>query len=427
MNTVIVEQSPHDLGPEFEPLVMSCILKSDGFYQKYRSVIKPEMFFDPRMTALSTFVEEYYTEFKTVPGSVALADVIRKSNHAKPGDLIELVGSIGEPQDVEYVTKKIFTWIKWKSIAEIDSNPEARTDPKVYAGLVAKASRVGDELLLDHTRLDTDSEDENIRGEIIPTPWEWLNEKFLGGPERGDFGVVITVINGGKTTILVNIAMHAVASGLQAVYFTFEDGEKKVKRRMLQWINGWPTERLISDIQTARKRRDAFLRLSGGAIHIKGLKSRRSTVDDAMAFIRSIEESTGRRVDIVCTDYADRFRPMSKYSEPRHALREIYEDCKFLASELQVVHWTASQAAKLATGKDVVGIEHGSESTGKFESCDFAIGFGRTMEDERRGTINMYTSKVRDGRKSELVTLMADFDTQRIFEQGNALMTPKRH
>lgn len=416
------------LGAEFEPVVLSCVLDKDGFYQRFHTAILAEMFVVPAIASMLGVIQEHWNKYGVVPTRTTLQDVIRRSGHRDAGAMIALVQELPVAgADHDYVADRILGWAKWRSIDEVLGDPGLREDPRDFVQRLDSASRVGDELTLNHTKFDEDGQDEEIRAEIMATPWDWLNTRLRGGLEKGDFAVVLTVINGGKTTILVNAAMRHVADGYHGVYFTFEDGEAKIKRRCLQWVNGWTTEEILGDIAEARARRSFFMQQCGGYLHIKDLKSRRSTVDDAISFVRSVEEATGRKVDFVVSDYPDRYGTKSRHNEPRHRLMEIYEDCKFLARELEVVHWGASQVnMKLGGGKDVVGIESGSESTGKFESCDLAVGFGQTMEDEKIGRLTMFTSKVRDARKHEMCSLIAAFDTQRIFEPGDPAMTPKR-
>lgn len=419
----------HDyaLGVDFEPAVLSCVLAEEGrFFERFGPAIEIEAFTSKHIAALIAFIKEYHTKYKRVPSQLVLADLIRSSKYKEPGSLVNIIENLPVVPDQAYVADRILKWVKWRAIDQALADESLRSDPRAFSQAVEQASRQGDALLMDHTKLEEDRPDEDVRDEVIECPWRWVNDRLLGGPVRKDLCIVMTVINGGKTTVLTNVAGHSVAQGKHVVYFTFEDGESKIKRRQLQWINGWTTEEIIADLAEARRKRDRFLQLSGGQMHIKQLKSRRTTVDEALAFVKNIEEVTQRKVDTVITDYADRFRAQNKYSEPRHALREIYEDCKYMASDLNVVHWTASQINKTKTGKDVVGIEDGSESTGKFESCDLALGFGQTLEDGKIGRITCFTSKVRDGAKNEMCSFIADFDTQRIYETDNELMKPKR-
>ena len=177
------------------------------------------------------------------------------------------------------------------------------------------------------------------------------------------------------------MAYQALANGKFVVYFTFEDGELKIKRRLLQRITNTTIDELVKDPYYSRRVRTKFLREYGGRCEIKDLMSRRSTVSDVAGFIKTLEDAAQRKVDMVITDYADRFKATNRYNEPRHALREIFEDCKWLARSLKVIHWTARQANKTRVGKDIVSAEHASESSGSMESPDLVMGLGRTMEE----------------------------------------------
>ncbi|MCK5017411.1 MAG: hypothetical protein KAS32_10125, partial [Candidatus Peribacteraceae bacterium] len=279
-----------------------------------------------------------------------------------------------------------------------------------------RASRLGNSLVSDYTSLDEDHDDDEERGQVVPTPWAWLNGVLDGGPEKGDLGVILTNISVGKTTALVNMAKEAMGQGLLAVYFTFEDGEKKIKRRLIQCIANATIEDLRTNKMQMLARKNKFIMKYGGYCAVKDLQSRRSTVEDAANFIRAISEEHGRPVDIVLTDYADRFRAATKYAEPRHALREIFEDCKWLARELDVVHWTARQGKKELVGKERITMDGAGESWGSMESPDIVIGLGRTMEDEAMDRICLYTAKVRDSKDHESHSLETDYPRQRILE-----------
>lgn len=421
-----VVRSEYEFGPEFEAAVIAVMIKDVSFYPKFQPVVSPTLFKDKGHRLIARVMEEHYDQYSGVPSHAVLVERVRGSMSPDAGSAVAKLDSLPDVWDSAYVGDRIIQFAKWTAIDTTLSNPMLRVDPRSFSIEVDKASRVGDSLLLDHTTLDADKDGETAQNELIETPWTWLNERMGGGPEVGDFCCVITVINGGKTTILCNVARHHLAIGKHVVYFTFEDGETKIKRRMLQTIAGWTKEQVVNDLEGARDLRERFLVATGGKMHIKQLKTRRSSVDDAMAFVKAVADKEGRAVDTVITDYADRFKPEGRYNEPRHALREIYEDCKYMAVDLKVQHWSASQSNKLKMGKDVVGMEDGSESTGKFESCDLALGFGQTMEDQKLGKITMFTSKVRDARKNEICPLIADWDVQRIYGPQDEYLKVKR-
>jgi len=415
----VVGYSDYEFGPEFEEQVLNVLLLEPAFVAKFRPVIIPDAFYEPNNRYIVETLLKYYDQYDRTPSSDVLADVVRKGLYRDKGGVIQRIEAATPVPDVDYVRDRVLLWVKWTNIEQALMSKNGDT-PHEFAAKIEKAARVGDTLLLDHTRFDDDHVGELDRGETIATPWAWLNSELDGGPEIGDLAVILTVVSGGKTTALVNIARHAMQLGKFVIYFTFEDGERKIKKRLMQSIAGMTREEIASRRDEARRSRSRFLLKHGGKCEIKDLQSRRSTVSDAAAFVRTLEDNYERKVDLVITDYADRFRAQNRYSEPRHALREIFEDCKWLARSLKVVHWSARQTNKTRVGKDIITTDAAGESWGSMESPDLVIGFGRTLQDEALDRIMLHTAKVRDERDHQTHPLITDFARQRIFDPLDA-------
>ncbi len=408
-------KSSFDFSGEFEELVFSAILRNDGFYGKFRSLIKEEMFYDKNKVFIITLIISYFGRYDRIPFLDVLSELIRRSNYKNIEGAIQLAESTSEVQDIGYIADRILLWIRWSTIEQIWSSHQTYdSDPKQLASQIQEASRIGDELDMAHSRL-SDEDDPDSKLEVIKTPWRWFNEELKGGVPIGDLAVVLTVIGGGKTTTLVNLARSAIEQGKFVVFFTFEDGEAKIKRRLTQTITNMTLEELLMEHPRYISRiRNKVLERTGARCDIKTLMSRRSTVEDAVSFIQTLEDASGRKVDMVITDYADRFKAHTHYSEPRHALREIFEDCKWMAQSLSVVHWTARQVNKTRVGREIVSIEHAGEAFGTMESPDIVIGMGQSLEDERVGRISLFTAKLRDARDHMTRSLVVDFARQRI-------------
>jgi len=409
-----MEYSAHDFGPDFEEQVLNVIITDSSFVAKFRPIMRSDAFLLDNNRYLVQTIIDYFDEYGQTPSNGVLADLVRKGVFRDKGGALQRIADAATVPDTDYVRDRLLSWAKWTAIDQVLQSHNGDL-PHAFAGRIEQAARLGDDLLLSHTKLDVD-EAEQEKNPVIPTPWKWLNEQLDGGPEIGDLAVVLTVISGGKTTALVNIARHALSIGKFVVYFTFEDGERKIKRRLIQSICNVTRTGLVNDRKRVIRQRNRFLVRSDGKCEIKDLQSRRSTVDDAASFVRTLEDNYRRKVDVVITDYADRFRPNNRYSEPRHALREIFEDCKWLSRHLKVVHWTARQVNKMKVGKEILGVDSAGESWGSMESPDLVIGLGRTIEDEQLDRMTMYTAKVRDEKDHKTRSLITDFEHQRIFD-----------
>ncbi len=250
-------EKAYELGPEFEEQVIAVILTDPTFFLRFQPIITPEAFLVENHRCLVMEISEYVSEYKIIPGPDALVDKIRRSLWRDKGGIIEIIRSVLPIDDVEYVRDRILNWAKWQSIDKALGDSEGK-DPKEFSAEITKASRIGDDLIMTHTNLEKDLGQE-IRAEIIETPWKWLNRQLNGGPEIGDLGVILTVINGGKTTALVNIAHHAISQGKFVVYFTFEDGERKIKRRLLQVITNSTIEEMMKSPTYIKRLHSMFL------------------------------------------------------------------------------------------------------------------------------------------------------------------------
>jgi len=245
----IVGYGDHGLGPDFEKTVIQAVLKNPEFMGKFRPVVSPDAFIDDTNKFIVRMVHEYYDKYNEHPINGTLSDMVRHSLFRNKADAISIIENATPCENLSYVQDRIINWAKWTAIEEV-LNLEIK-NPNELSNSIQRASKVGDDLLFSHTSLDTDTEYE--RKKVIPTPWEWLNDQLEGGPEIGDLCVVLTIISGGKTTILCNIVRHALNLGKSVIYFTFEDGERKIKRRIMQTVCKMTKKEMLKEAEKQNK------------------------------------------------------------------------------------------------------------------------------------------------------------------------------
>jgi len=410
-----MEYGAHDFGPDFEKYVLNAIITDSSFVTRFRSIISPDAFISENNGYLVQAILDYFDEYNNIPSKEVLTERIRHGLYRDKGDITQRIADAVPVQDIDYIRDRLLSWTKWTAIERILQSHNGDS-PREFADRITRAARTGDDLLFKRTSLNDDNLLSTMSEHRVKTPWNWLNDQLGGGLEIGDLAVILTVISGGKTTALVNIARHAINLGQFVVYFTFEDGERKIKRRLMQSICNATINELTNNKEQMSRQCKRLLAKRNSICEIHGLQSRRSTIDDAVSFIKFLEDEYERKVNIVITDYADRFRPHGHYTEPRHALREIFEDCKWLATQMNVVHWTARQVNKTMVGKTTISTNSAGESWGSMESPDLVLGLGKTLSDEVVGQLTLYTAKVRDAKDHQTQSLVADFERQRIYE-----------
>lgn len=400
----------------FENGLLSLLIGDAGFYDKYHLLLTPDLFNNQQFVVVLSLMDQYHDKFGKKPSFPVLIDLVENTNRPDVDELKTFIGwSETHPcDDSDYAGEKLIEWSRTRHIDKI-----LKTHDGSSLELIEKINetiKIGSENCVgDFSTLD--GEDAKlVRGETVATPFPTVNSKLMGGLERGDLGVVLAVVGGGKTTALVNVAREALYHGLFVVYFTFEDGSTKIKRRLLRSLFNIDMSCLVSNYRKVLEKVGKFLKNKNSQCYIRDLRTNQTKVSDLIPLLRSLEVTAGRKVDVVISDYADRFRPDKKRTEPRHEYREIFENCKALARSLNVVHWTASQVNKLRVGKDVVSMEHAAEAYGKVESADIVLGFGQTPEDELINRMTLNTAKLRDSEKCSKLSLKIDFDRQRMTE-----------
>ena len=394
--------------PDFEEKITHLVVGNADFFNKFKGVLNEELFSIPNHRYLIGVIKQYSEKYKKHPKLETVREIIRKSDYRDRGGVLGIIDSVNGYDDTDFVGDQLINRARWTAIDQAVSLGTTPEDVAERVRLAVSIAPPGEQYIT----LDGYDPITSLQGNPIPTPWEWLNDQLSGGPEKMDLAIILSVINGGKTTALVNIAYRALAESKNVLYLTFEDGHRKITRRLKQRITGMSFEDMLENRQRSADKCKIFLERCGSKCIIKTMASRRDTVADAAAVIRNVPD----KPDVVITDYADRFRPRIAYKEPRHSLREIFEDCKQLAKDFDVLHWSARQVNKSRVGKGVVGIEHAGEGWGTMESPDLVIGIGRSMEDERLGRITLYTAKVRDHESHKTRMMMADFDRQKIWD-----------
>jgi replicative DNA helicase len=117
---------------------------------------------------------------------------------------------------------------------------------------------------------------------------------------------------------------------------------------------------------------------------------------------------------LVVIDYADIMRSTRRYDSLRHELKLIYEEIRNLAMELKIPIWTASQANREASEKDVIGLDNMSEAYGKAMVADVVISLSRKQLEKSTGGGRLFVAKNRAGKDGILFPVKIDCEKSTI-------------
>ena len=111
---------------------------------------------------------------------------------------------------------------------------------------------------------------------------------------------------------------------------------------------------------------------------------------------------------LIVIDYADIMRSTRQYDSLRHELKLIYEELRNLAMELGIPIWTASQANREASDKEVVGLSNMSEAYSKAMVADVVISISRKQLEKATGAARLFVAKNRAGQDGVLFPIRID-------------------
>ncbi len=402
-----------DLPEGLESDVLSALIFGPDLLSRVRPALYKGMFKGDETSLVAGCLLRLFDDYGKVPSIRVLSQVVQDSRSRNAYPAVEWLGSLREPEDRRYVEDRVIEWARWRVIDEVVKDSDGMTSDEFIKN-IGVATQIGGSLSEEGVTLDGEVDFDDLVNEPVPTPWDFVNKLNLVGPTKGDLCEVLAFINVGKTTFLVNVATEGIRSGRRVLYFTFEDGEKKIRRRVLQCATGMTVEQIMATPNLAKKRRDKFLRGSGGSLTIKKLNINRTTVADVRSWVESNAAKEGPP-DLVVIDYADRFKS-SRVDEKRHEYREVFENCKALAVDTNTVVWTASQVQRQRAGEAIVGLQHVAESMGKVESADLVIGLGQDEAGKKFHEVTFNAAKVRDGEGGHNLRMRFEGDVQRIVQ-----------
>lgn len=239
-------------------------------------------------------------------------------------------------------------------------------------------------------------------------------DRYLGGMEGGDIGVIAARPGIGKTSFLLNVAANVARTGVPVIYFSLEVGADRLVKRMLSSATRIPYERLEQE----KLREEDF----GECAVISGELSRYPIQlnDDSVLTVAKIREHLEANLSddlphaLVIVDYLQLIKPEGhclSYGNRTYEVDDIVRSLKWLAREFDVPMLVASSLSRASVERDSARpVLTDLRESGSIEQvADFVVMIDRSLtEDESEepdrpdlGVANLIIAKNRHGRMGE--------------------------
>jgi RecA/RadA recombinase len=240
------------------------------------------------------------------------------------------------------------------------------------------------------------------RVNVVSTGIPKLDEPFNGGIAGGYLFTVLAPTSGGKTTFLVHLACSAARAGKTVFYYTLDDSEFEITKKIQDCIVG---KEGLSD--RAWKREAKKIK---GVIHVAEHPPETLAVD-------IIEGELPEECKLLIVDYADYLLLPSGYSgQDYRGLGKIYAGLKRIGLSRMIPVATASQTNRASYEKGEGRCEDVELSLQKMMMTDDAISLNQRMvKDEVH--CDIFVAKNRHGPRFGKFEMTVNWATCR-FELG---------
>jgi replicative DNA helicase len=259
----------------------------------------------------------------------------------------------------------------------------------------------------------TNAEDhiQNNEHNKISTGWATLDEMINGGISRKTLNLVMGGSNSGKSMWLCQFAAQ-MSETQNVLYITLEMSDKEVMKRIavnklripvqdydrLSKDTDYITKQLKSYNTSANFNSNDLFSVKKGEIFIKEFASGACSIADIENHIKTIEETTGQKIDVLIVDYLTIMQPENNKNG------SLFTNGKFLSNGLRAIGQnhdiaviTAMQVGKEAQAVNDLSMSDMSESKAIYENADMILGIIRTDAMRAESVYHLKLLKLRAG------------------------------
>ena len=392
-------QTLNQYGHEFQVKALSSLLTHKEFLTNIHDIISEEFFENPAHKWAIKEILKYYDKYHTTPTLETLKIELQKvDNEVLQVSIKEQLKQayVASDEDLAYVQEEFTNFCKNQQLKKALMTSVDLLKAGDFDGIrniVDNALKAGQDKNVGH-EYNKDIEEryrENSR-EIVPTPWERINDLLQGGLGNGDFGLIFGNPGGGKSWSLVALGGYAVRLGYNVLHYTLELGEDYVGKRYDSFFTKVPVDKITS----FRNKVEELVPDLKGQLIIKEFPTGRATVSTIESHINKCSDM-GVKPDLIIIDYVDLLQGRKKSRERKDEIDDIYTSTKGLARQLNIPVWSVSQVNRAGAQDKIIEGDKAAGSYDKMMISDFAMSLSRKKEDKVNGTGRFHIMKNRYG------------------------------
>ena len=393
---------------KIEEITLSKLIRDENYCRSVLPFLKDEYFDHQPHQVLFHQINDYVTEYNTIPETTALKIEIEKRRDLSE-DIIKDIESFLDTRidDTQYNDEWLLnTTEKWckersiylalmESIKIADGQDKTRTKdaiPHIMAEALGTCfdDTVGHDYLLDS---DDRYDFYHQTHDKIPFDLEYFNKITKGGLPRKTLNVALAGTGVGKSLFMCHMASAALLQGRNVLYITLEMAEEKIAERIdanLLDINIKQLSDPLFTKQQFRTKVDKIAKQTQGRLVIKEYPTASAHVNHFKSLLNELSMKRGFAPDIIFIDYLNicaSARYKNAVVNSYTFIKGIAEELRGLAVEMDVPIMTATQTTRSCYGSSDVDLTDTSESFGLPATADLMFALISTEDLEATGQI----------------------------------------
>ena len=393
---------------KIEEIAISKLILDENYCKSVLPFIKEEYFEQAEIKTLFGEVNNYVTNYNTMPELSALKIEVEKRRDLSAEIINDIEKFLDERIDEqqynnEWLMDTTEKWCKERaiylalmdSIQIADGQDKTRTKdaiPHIMSEALGTCfdDTVGHDYLLDaDERYDFYHKEEDK----IPFDLDYFNKITKGGIPSKTLNVALAGTGVGKSLFMCHCASASLLQGRNVLYITLEMAEEKIAERIDANLLDVPIKQLSDPLftkQQFRNKVDKLHQKTKGRLVIKEYPTASAHVNHFKSLLNELSMKRGFAPDIVFIDYLNicasaRFKGniVNSYT----LVKGIAEELRGLAVEHNVPIVTATQTTRSGYGSSDVDITDTSESFGLPATADLMFALISTEDLEQMGQI----------------------------------------
>lgn len=422
--------------------LLTGLITSDKICRELSPIIEPRLLEVDYARIVSSWVKEFYSNFKKAPGKDIIKIYRAKCDSIKDEALQDNVLTFIEKLSKDYENQKNFNdefvlqesikYLKCRQLQNLNDDVNAylsNGDVQKAENAITKFKTVekssGKAVSILHSTeavAKAFTEDNEV---ILRLPGAYGT--VIGDFHREDFISFLAPMKRGKTWQLIDVGVESAKVGLKVFHVSCEMSESQNTKRYWTAMSGQVSEdkddidypyfekldtdskkcwtvkhkkisRKAVSVEEVEKKQKALRRLfRGGDIRIFAVPAYSLTVEQLDIELDRLQQQEGYAPDIILIDYADIMAPSEK-GDYRNQLDGIWKRLRGLAQKRKCVVVTASQSGRASIGKDA-NEQDIAEDIRKLAHVTSMVSLNQSRLEKQNGILRLKQLAVREGEQ----------------------------